>query len=68
MACRRDLLAWFTEKLSPKSNFNRFSVYCLCLDHTFTHDKATCDFDYESRYSDDESFRITLDWIKTQKF
>jgi nucleoside-diphosphate-sugar epimerase len=63
-----NFLAWFAEKISPKSNFNRFSVYCLCLDHTFKHDKATRDFGYQPRYSAEEAFNITLDWLKTQKF
>ena len=63
-----NLLAWFAEKFSPKSNFNRFSVYCLCLDHTFKHDKAMRDFGYQPKYSADEAFNITMEWLKTQKF
>jgi len=63
-----NFLAWFAEKFSPKSNFNRFSVYCLCLDHTFVHDKATRDFGYQPKYSADEAFNITMEWLKTQKF
>jgi len=61
-------LAWFAEKLVPRSNFNRFSVYCLCKDHTFVHDKATRDFGYRPLYSADEAFKITVEWLKTQKF
>lgn len=63
-----DFLARLAEKISPKSNFNRFSVYCLCLDHTFKHDKATRDFGYQPRYSDVEAFNITMEWLKTQNF
>jgi sterol-4alpha-carboxylate 3-dehydrogenase (decarboxylating) len=63
-----NFLAWFAEKFSPKSNFNRFSVYCLCLDHTFKHDKATRDFGYQPIYSAEEAFKITMEWLKTQKF
>jgi len=63
-----NFLAWFAEKFSPKSNFNRFSVYCLCLDHTFKHDKATRDFGYQPKYSAEEAFNITMEWLKTQKF
>lgn len=61
-------MAWLIEKVSPKSNLNRFSVYCTCLDHTFTHAKATRDFGYEPRYSHEEAFEITLEWLKTQEF
>ena len=62
------VLAWFSEKFSPKSNFNRFSVYCLCLDHTFVHDRATRDFGYKPIFSAEEAFEITLEWLKTQQF
>ena len=63
-----NFLALFAEKFSPKSNFNRFSVYCLCVDHTFVHDKATRDFGYQPIYSAQEAFKITMEWLKTQKF
>ena len=63
-----NFLAWFAERLSPKSNFDRFSVYCLCLGHTFKHDKATRDFGYRPLYSADEAFNITMEWLKTRKF
>lgn len=63
-----NVMAWFGEKLSPGSNFNRFSLYCTCLDHTFVYDKAKRDFGYEPRYSSDEAFNITLEWLKTQEF
>lgn len=62
-----NILAWFVEKINPRSNFNRFSVYCTCVDHTFVHDKATRDFGYQPIFSAEESFRITLDWLKTQQ-
>jgi len=61
-------LAWFAEKFSSRSNFNRFSVYCICVDHTFVHDKATRDFGYQPIFSAEEAFEITLEWLKTQEF
>lgn len=61
-------LAWVIEKFSPKSNLNRFSVYCTCVDATFVHDKATRDFGYQPIFSADEAFNITLDWLKKQDF
>ena len=63
-----NVMAWFGEKLSPRSNFNRFSLYCTCMDRTFVYDKARRDFGYEPRYSPDEAFNITLEWLKTQEF
>ena len=63
-----NILAWFAEKLSPRSNFNRFSIYCICVDHTFVHDKATRDFGYQPIFSADEAFEITMEWLKTQEF
>jgi len=61
-------LAWFAEKFNPRSNFNRFSVYCLCVDHTFAHNKATRDFGYQPTFSAEEAFKITMEWLKTQEF
>jgi nucleoside-diphosphate-sugar epimerase len=63
-----NILAWFAEKFSPSSNFNRFAVYCTCVDHTFVHDKATRDFGYQPIFSSEEAFEITLEWLKTQEF
>ena len=63
-----NVLALFAEKFAPRSNFNRFSVYCLCLDHTFTHNKATRDFGYQPIFSAEETFKITMEWLKTQEF
>lgn len=63
-----NILAWFGEKVNPTSKFNRFSVYCTCLDHTFVHDKATRDFGYEPRYPAEKAFEITLEWLKTQGY
>ena len=63
-----NVLGWFVEKFSTKSNFNRFSVYCVCVDHTFVHDKATRDFGYQPIFTAEEAFNITLEWLKTQKF
>lgn len=61
-------LAWLVERFSSTSNFNRFSLYCTCVDHTFVHAKATRDFGYQPRYSAEEAFKITLEWLKTQEF
>lgn len=63
-----NVLGWFVEKFSTKSNFNRFTVYCVCVDHTFVHDKATRDFGYQPIFTAEEAFNITLAWLKTQKF
>lgn len=63
-----NIMGWFVEKFSTKSNFNRFTVYCVCVDHTFVHDKATRDFGYQPIFTADEAFNITLEWLKTQKF
>ena len=63
-----NVLGWFVEKFSTKSNFNRFTVYCVCVDHTFVHDKATQDFGYQPIFTPEEAFNITLEWLKTQKF
>jgi nucleoside-diphosphate-sugar epimerase len=63
-----NFLGWFVEKFSTKSNFNRFSVYCVCVDHTFVHDKATRDFGYQPIFTAEEAFNITIEWLKTQKF
>jgi nucleoside-diphosphate-sugar epimerase len=61
-------LAWLAERFSSKSVFNRFSIYCTCVDHTFVHDKATRDFGYRPIFSAEEAFSITLEWLKTQEF
>ena len=63
-----NVLGWFVEKFSARSNFNRFTVYCVCVDHTFVHDKATRDFGYQPIFTAEEAFKITLEWLKTQKF
>lgn len=60
-------LAWVVERFSKTSNFNRFSVYSTCVDSTFVHDKATRDFGYQPRFSAEEAFNITLEWLKTQE-
>jgi sterol-4alpha-carboxylate 3-dehydrogenase (decarboxylating) len=63
-----NMLGWCVEKFSAKSNFNTFTVYCVCVDHTFVHDKATQDFGYQPIFTTEEAFSITLEWLKTQKF
>jgi nucleoside-diphosphate-sugar epimerase len=63
-----NFLAWFAERFSPRSNFNRYSIYCICVDHTFVHDKATRDFGYQPIFSAEEAFEITLEWLNTQEF
>jgi len=62
-----NVVGWFVEKFSTKSNFNRFTVYCVCVDHTFVHDKATRDFGYQPIFTPEEALNITLEWLKTQK-
>ena len=61
-------IAWLAERFCSKSPINRFSIYCTCMDHTFVHDKATRDLGYQPIFSAEEAFKITLDWLKTQKF
>jgi nucleoside-diphosphate-sugar epimerase len=61
-------LAWLVERFTSTSNFNRFSVYSTCVDSTFVHHKATRDFGYQPRFSAEEAFKITLEWLKTQEF
>ncbi len=63
-----NVLGWSVEKFSAKSNFNRFTVYCVCVDHTFVHDKATRDFGYKPIFTAEEAFNITVQWLKAQKF
>jgi nucleoside-diphosphate-sugar epimerase len=63
-----NILAWFAERFSPKSNFNRYSIYCTCVDHTFVYEKAKREFGYQPIFSAEEAFEITLEWLKTQKF
>jgi sterol-4alpha-carboxylate 3-dehydrogenase (decarboxylating) len=59
-------LAWVSERVSPKSNFNRFAVIQTCVDHTFSHAKATKDFGYHPIVSKEEAFRRTLEWLKKE--
>ena len=63
-----NVLGWSVEKFSARSNFNRFTVYCVCVDHTFVHDKATRDFGYKPIFTAEEAFNITVQWLKTQRF
>lgn len=56
-------LAYVAEKVAPRSNFNRFSVVQTCVDHTFRHDRAECDFGYRPIVSFDEAFRRTLAYL-----
>ncbi|MEA2071400.1 MAG: NAD-dependent epimerase/dehydratase family protein [Asgard group archaeon] len=61
------ILAFFAEKIAPKSNFNRFSVIQTCIDHTFIHDKAREDFGYEPIVSKEEAFKKTIKWWKANE-
>ena len=61
-------LGWFVEKFKARSNFNRFTVYCVGVEHTFVHDKTTRDFGYQPIFTSKEAFNITLKWLKTQNF
>ncbi|MCG3222463.1 MAG: NAD-dependent epimerase/dehydratase family protein [Candidatus Heimdallarchaeota archaeon] len=58
-------LAWFAEKLAPKSNFNRFAVIQTCIDHTFVSEKAEKDFGYKPIVSKEEAFDKTVEWFKS---
>lgn len=60
-------VARLVQKFSKTSNFNRFSVYSTCVDCAFVHAKATRDFGYRARFSREEAFDITLEWLKMQK-
>ena len=59
-------LAWFAEKITPKSNFNRFAVIQTCVDHTFVSDKAENDFGYKPIVSKEEAFDRTVKWFKNE--
>jgi len=61
------VLATFAQIFSPKSKFNRFAVVQTCVDHTFVHDKATRDFNYEPIVSKELAYERTLDWFKEQE-
>ena len=61
-------LGWLVEKFNTDSNFNRFTINCVCVGHTFALDKATRDFGYQPIFTSEEAFDITLEWLKTQKF
>lgn len=58
------ILAWISEKITPKSFFNRFAVIQTCVDHTFVSDKARKHFGYELIISKEEAFKKTLQWLK----
>ncbi|HUT81104.1 MAG TPA: NAD-dependent epimerase/dehydratase family protein [Candidatus Bathyarchaeia archaeon] len=60
-------LASIAQIISPKSNFNRFSVVQTCIDHTFVHDKAGEDFGYEPIVSKEEAYERTLAWFKQEE-
>ena len=59
-------LAWVSERVSPQSNFNRFAVIQTCIDHTYSHAKATKDFGYHPIVSKEEAFKRTLAWLKKE--
>jgi nucleoside-diphosphate-sugar epimerase len=59
-------LAALSELVSPKSNFNRFAVVQTCIDHTFSHAKATRDFGYHPIVSKEEAFKRTTAWLKKE--
>jgi sterol-4alpha-carboxylate 3-dehydrogenase (decarboxylating) len=58
--------ACFSELFSPKSPFNRFSVIQTCIDHTFSHAKATRDFGYHPVVTKEDAFARTVEWLKKQ--
>jgi nucleoside-diphosphate-sugar epimerase len=57
-------LAWLSEKINPKSVFNRFSVIQTCIDHTFVSDKAERELGYIPPVSMEESVDRTVAWFK----
>lgn len=59
------MMGWINEIIVPGSNFNRFAVIQTCINHTFSHEKATKDFGYNPIVSKEEAFNRTLDWFKT---
>ena len=48
--------------MAPRSNLTRFAVVQTCVDHTYRHDKAERDLDYQPIVSYDEAFRRTLEY------
>ena len=60
------VLAWLSEKIGLKSNFNRFSVIQTCLHHTFSSEKAKRDFGFKPIFSKEEAFRRTVNWFKSK--
>jgi nucleoside-diphosphate-sugar epimerase len=57
-------MSWLNEKINPRSVFNTFAIIQTCIDHTYTHEKAAKDFDYEPIVSKEEAFKRTLEWFK----
>jgi nucleoside-diphosphate-sugar epimerase len=57
-------MGWINEKINPRSVFNTFAIIQTCIDHTYTHDKATEDFGYEPIVSKEEAVKRTLEWFR----
>ncbi len=57
------IMAFINEKISPCSNFNRFSVVQTCVDHTFKSSRAEKDLGYRPIVPRQEAFKRTLDWF-----
>jgi sterol-4alpha-carboxylate 3-dehydrogenase (decarboxylating) len=58
--------ACVAELVAPRSNLTRFSVVQTCVDHTYRHDKAERDLDYQPIVSHEEAFRRTLEYWKAK--
>jgi nucleoside-diphosphate-sugar epimerase len=59
-------LACAAEILAPHSNLSRFSVIQTCVDHSYRHDKAERDLDYQPIVSKEEAFRRTVEYWREQ--
>lgn len=57
-------LASISEKVVPRSNFNRFSVIQTCVDHTFSSAKAEQEFCYRPIISKEDAIQETIEWVK----
>ncbi|MFC2106769.1 NAD-dependent epimerase/dehydratase family protein [Bacteroidota bacterium] len=56
------ILARPIKKYNPK--FSRFAVTYTCNDFTFSSKKATNDFGFKPKYSQEEAFKRTIDFYK----
>jgi nucleoside-diphosphate-sugar epimerase len=62
------LLAWFAERLDPRTKFTRFAVVQTCVDHTFNGERAAGDFGYLPVVTEEEAFRRTVAWFRDKGY